>query len=318
MELTWRHIVYQKYVFLASSLAPNSLSTYQTGLNHYIKFCQLFNIVPIFPLSESVLENFCVYLQVKVAYKSIKVYLCGVQYWSYLNGYNEEIADMDRLHYVLQGIRRSQGGSRDRPQRPPISWNMLTVICDYIATTYTRSDGFMLTAAVLLAYFGMLRISEYTIPGQNNFDPSAHLTVNDVTILRARRVAQVFLKKSKTDPFRKGVAIRVGVLNHRLCPVKALIRYLVVRGPKPGPLFLFSNGIFLTRAHIHDILIKSLPDVPFVNTHSFRSGGATALANAGIPAYVIQILGRWKSRAYATYVQYSDKYIITVNQHMTN
>ena len=118
LEHTWHHIEYQKYVFLASSLAPNSFSTYKSGLNNYLKFCSLFNVPP-FPLSESVLENFCVFLQVKVAYKSIKVYLCGVQFYSYLNGYNEEIADMDRLHYVLQGIRRSQGNSRTRPLRPP-------------------------------------------------------------------------------------------------------------------------------------------------------------------------------------------------------
>ena len=232
--------------------------------------------------------------------------------------------DITRKLLIWTGCTTYYKGSEDHrviraqgPFAPPVSWDMLKIICNFISTTYSPEDSIMLRAAVLVAYFGMLRISEYTMPSQAHFDPLLHLTVDDVTIIRARKIARIYLKKSKTDPFRKGVAIRIGVLGHDFCPVITLVRYLAIRGPKFGPLFMFSNGIFLTRLHIHDILRKSLPDVPHVNTHSFRSGGATALANAGVPAYAIQILGRWKSRAYATYVQYSDNYIISANRHMS-
>jgi hypothetical protein len=39
---------------------------------------------------------------------------------------------------------------------------------------------------------------------------------------------------------------------------------------------------------------------------SFRKGGATALAESGVPDRVIQELGRWKSFAYQRYVHSTD------------
>jgi integrase len=38
------------------------------------------------------------------------------------------------------------------------------------------------------------------------------------------------------------------------------------------------------------------------SSHSFRRGGATLLANAGIPSNMIQLMGDWKSDAYKKYI----------------
>jgi hypothetical protein len=43
----------------------------------------------------------------------------------------------------------------------------------------------------------------------------------------------------------------------------------------------------------------------FFSTHSCRVGGATALGAAGVPDYLIQNLGRWKSLAFLGYVRCS-------------
>ncbi|TFK17590.1 hypothetical protein FA15DRAFT_604783, partial [Coprinopsis marcescibilis] len=40
-----------------------------------------------------------------------------------------------------------------------------------------------------------------------------------------------------------------------------------------------------------------------VGRHSLRSGGATALAEAGIPFYMIQGIGRWKGDTFQTYIR---------------
>ena len=40
-------------------------------------------------------------------------------------------------------------------------------------------------------------------------------------------------------------------------------------------------------------------------THSLRIGGASALANRGVPDYMIQRLGRWKSLAFLDYLRMS-------------
>ena len=39
------------------------------------------------------------------------------------------------------------------------------------------------------------------------------------------------------------------------------------------------------------------------SSHSLRIGGASVLAAAGLPDYMIQLIGRWKSLAFLTYIR---------------
>ena len=297
-------------------MAPSTWSTYFSGIRQYVSFCSMFSVDPL-PLSEVTLENFSASLQLRVAYKSIKVYLSGVQFWAKLHGCPVLVADMPRLQYVLRGIRRFQGDKFKRAPRPPVTWALLQRVCAFVACSEAPFNRDMLLSAVLLAFFGLLRVSEYTAPSASRFDPSVCLSVRDVTISWARGVALIYIKQSKTDPFRVGVTVRVGVIQHRLCPVVALIRFLARRGSRPGPLFLFLDGRFLTRAHVRDLLKRSLPLLPNVNTHSFRRGGASALAAAGAPAHVIQVLGRWRSNAFSVYLDFPDNFMSSANFIMT-
>ena len=271
---------------------------------------------PPVPLVESFLENFVVSLASRVGYKAIKTYLAGVQYWSKLQGCNLLMKFMHRLKYVMSGIRRMQGKAFEKGTRPAITWDMLQCICAFIFRTELPHDRDMLTSAVLLAYFGLLRVSEYTCPSPIEYDEEAHLSVPDVSVLWHRNHASVNIKMSKTDPFRDGVRIKLTVLGHYLCPVHALARYMIRRGDAPGPLFVFQNGAYLTRARIVDLLQRALPHVLNINTHSFRRGGASALASAGTPAHMIQIMGRWKSNAFAKYVEIPDEFIANAHKSM--
>ena len=55
------------------------------------------------------------------------------------------------------------------------------------------------------------------------------------------------MKASKTDLFRQGVTLFIGVLGGTLCPVSAVLNYMVERGSSPGPLFTWDDGQYLTR-----------------------------------------------------------------------
>ena len=85
----------------------------------------------------------------------------------------------------------------------------------------------MLWAACCLAFFGFLRAGELTVPGDDAFDAATHLTREDlaVDIPGSPTVFRVTLKASKTDPFRRGVALYIGKGAPDLCPVKALVSY---------------------------------------------------------------------------------------------
>ena len=134
------------------------------------------------------------------------------------------------------------------------------------------------------------------------FDPGQHLTVRDITVddIQNPRVVSVRIKQSKTDPFRHGTSIVLSRTDLPLCPVAALLAYLVVRGgDRDGPLFLF-RGQPLTRPRLVSELRKALALAGLKPEkyagHSFRFGAATTAAACGVPVDVIKTLGTWKSQ----------------------
>ena len=53
---------------------------------------------------------------------------------------------------------------------------------------------------------------------------------------------QVRIKASKTDPYHQGATIYLGKAPGELCPVAAVLGYMVGRGTQPGPFFRFTDG----------------------------------------------------------------------------
>ena len=101
--------------------------------------------------------------------------------------------------------------------------------------------------------------------------------------------------------------------NRFLCPIKNLSSYLKHRlrrfpalNPKISPLFIMPNGKALSRTE----LVKRLREVvgaihlnpAHYSGHSFRIGAASSAAKMGLPAYLIQIFGRWSSSPYQRYI----------------
>ena len=147
------------------------------------------------------------------------------------------------------------------------------------------------------------------MPSDREYDPAVHLGRQDLAVDNPKHpgVIRVRIKQSKTDPFRKGVDLFLGRTSSDLCPVTALLRYLVVRGAKEGPLFMFSKGSFLTRQRfvtkVREALQKTGLEEAKYNGHSFRIGAATTAAAKGLEDSTIKTLGRWRSLAYLQYIK---------------
>ena len=163
----------------------------------------------------------------------------------------------------------------------------------------------MIRAAFALAFYGLLRVSEFTSPRVAFWDPAIHLSRSDVVILPPFTSLSLRIKASKTDPFLQGYTLRLVAFPHLTCPVTALRSYLRLPHPPSGPLFTFADGRFLTRAHVAHILLLVCFRTPLLSTHSFRIGGASALANSGVPLHVVQQLGRWRSDTFLRYLRVS-------------
>ena len=167
----------------------------------------------------------------------------------------------------------------------------------------------MLWAACCLAFFGFLRTGEMTIPSDTEYDPSCHLSFKDIAIddPDSPSMLRVTMKQSKTDPFRRGIDLFLGKTNNEICPVSTMLKYLVMRGQDPGPLFRFSDGRFLTHQRsvtaIRSALASAGVDKSKYNGHSFRIGAVTTAAAKGIEDSVIKTLGRRRSLAYLDYIR---------------
>ena len=102
-----------------------------------------------------------------------------------------------------------------------------------------------------------------------------------------------------------GVEVLVGRTNCPLCPVAAVLSYLV--SIKLGPLFILQNGKPLTRARfvaeVREALEQSGVDSKHYSGHSFRSGAVTTAAKKGVGEVTIQMLRTWRSDAYRVYIK---------------
>ncbi len=118
---------------------------------------------------------------------------------------------------------------------------------------------------------------------------------------------EVRIKASKTNPFRLGFSLFIGRVASDLCPVSAMLAYLVARGKGEGPLLHFSDGRPLTRQRlvstVKDALDKAVVDPGHYSGHSFRIGAATTAAARGLENSTVRTLGRWKSLAYLDYIK---------------
>ena len=193
--------------------------------------------------------------------------------------------------------------------RLPITPAVMRMMKKVWAPTASLRDTKMLWAACCLAFFGFLRVGELTSPDDASYDPSVHLSFADIAVDDPARPSfvRVAIKQSKTDPFRRGVDLFLGRTGNDLCPVGAILNFLVARGPQSGPLFAFADGRLLTRRRFVEAVKGALTaagiDERRYNGHSFRIGAATTAAAKGIEDSIIKTLGRWESVAYQQYVR---------------
>ena len=166
----------------------------------------------------------------------------------------------------------------------------------------------MLWAAFCLGFFGFMRSGEFTCSPSGNASDCT-LTVSDVHVDSRTnpQMLSILLRRSKTDPFGTGTYLYIGRTGTVICPVSALLAYLAIRSPSPGPLFIFQDGTPLSRqqlvAHLRNALAGIGVDVANYSGHSFRIGAASTAARAGFSDSFIQTLGRWKSLAFTTYIR---------------
>lgn len=228
---------------------------------------------------------------------------------------------MPRLEYVLAGVKRAEAHTGASPRRRlPITLDIMQLLQRAWVGEQPHEDGTMLWAAACIGFFGFLRSGEFTVPSPATYDPEVHLNLADLAIDNpdTPTVVCISIKQSKTDPFRQGARIYLGRTEKIVCPVRAIINYIGIRPPDPGPLFVRTSGTPLTRAYLVSCLQAAIRQAgredSAYNGHSFRSGAATTAAQNGLEDSLIQTLGRWRSDAFKLYIKIPQAQLASISR----
>ena len=255
-------------------------------------------------------------------FKTIKLYLCGIRRAYIEHGLGDPFIlpgnlPMLQLQQVLRGIKKCQ------PQlckpRLPITYEILS---QFVAIMDRGFFGKYLDAlmksACCVSFFGFLRRGEFTSP-TSKFDNSTGLTRLDILFnnLYEDLVTELHLvlQSSKTDPFRQGIIIKLFRTSGAICPIQNTIAFLRLRDSSShlahgvAPLFAMPNGEPLTRnlfINMLNQLCRACGLNPLLYSgHSLRIGAATSAAKQNVANHLIQVLGRWSSDCYKTYIKTS-------------
>ena len=147
---------------------------------------------------------------------------------------------MPRLSQVLRGVCNTQP-TKSRFTRQPIAPGILLRIKEGWEKEPLVQDKTKLWAAMLLCFFGFFRSGEICTPPSGSFNDRDHLTFADVLVDNPTNPQQlhILLKRSKTDQAGKGAIVGIGSTGGQLCPIAAVLSWMVRRGNAPGSLFTF-------------------------------------------------------------------------------
>jgi len=267
------------------------------------------------------LAEFVTYLAdpVGAAPVTVKTYMAAIRSLHIEQGYGDPFAGTSLPHRVYTGVKRVHG-TGPRLIRMPVTLEVLRRIVYRLrrATWLHHTNQLMIGAACSLAFFAFLRCGELT-----------GLEQSDVTIRgHPQKHLSVYLQASKTDPFRQGCQLSVGCTapaHASICAVRLVEAYrqaVVPTNAKNDPLFRFRNRTPLSRSSLTSTVQRLLkedgcPHASAYKGHSFRSGAATTAASAGVPDWLIKVMGRWASDAYQTYIKTPQTTLLNVSHTLS-
>ena len=170
--------------------------------------------------------------------------------------------------------------------------------------------GHIFKAAILLAFFSFLRISNLVPHSISGYNPLKHLSRGD--LIFAPLGTNILIMWSKTLQNKDKVkVIKVPSLGKSpLCPVAAVKQVLHrSSGNNNSPLFqikCFDKWVPLTDTRLRKFLSKIFKilhlDSLGYTFHSLRRSGATLVFNLNVPMQDIQNHGTWTSEEVWTYI----------------
>ena len=155
---------------------------------------------------------------------------------------------------------------------------------------------------------GQRESPEFTT-SNSQFDPTIHPCLSDLAV-HDHDTLVFTLKRSKSSQNRL-TSIYLFRLHSPVSPFEPLVNHIHTRQSQQAqpsdPLFINEHGTVATRSwflfHLRQILTFSGFSAENFSGHSFRIGAASTAASRGLGDHTVQLLGRWTSQAYQSYIR---------------
>jgi hypothetical protein len=293
----------ERAVALGLAIDTSTLKNYSSALNSYLSFVRIHDF-PVEPTPDT-LSFYVVFMSHHIEPRSVVTYLSGI--CQQLEPYFPHVRASRHSPLVertLKGCLRSRSAATKRKRALTLS-DLSTVVDDLSPSN--NHDDLLFTAMLLTGFFALMRLGELTFP-------------NDASLHNWRKVSKrstvtvtddqygFHLPSHKADRFFEGnqIIVKKKQYSDAIDPLSVFRRYLASRDdafPLSSPLWLMANGAVPTRQFFISRLRRYFDRD--VAGQSMRAGGATSLAEHGVPPSLIQLIGRWSSDAFFIYIRKS-------------
>lgn len=159
------------------ALAKSTKENYQCHARIFLQFCREVGCTPL-PVSTNDLCRYAAYLGRTRSFTTIRDYLNVVRVLHLDRGFSNPLADNFQLQTVMNGIRRTKGCVPK--YKLPITTDHLWKICSQL--NLRAVEDVQIWGALLVCFFGVLRISAVTVKSGTTWDPAKTLLRKDLTI----------------------------------------------------------------------------------------------------------------------------------------
>lgn len=338
---------------VGQSVLPSSRDTYNTGWRSWLSYTNELNVDPYlrrtpsdfsaasshfgFPTTCLINFMFSRFQIQRLAASTILTYCAGILFFL-------KCANVDTSFFqsVATTMARSalsllcrQRVAKREISKLPFTLDMILHFRHRSGLLTFRQRG--IYVAMRLAFLLLLRVSEYTKTKADHYlrsddvvfvTPSGYIYSHQLSVQTSAEVSGILItvRSAKNDPEKEGHRFffqKVDPAEHDNCICTLLLTWAQEAQLRPGcQFFSYRDQWRLTAPEVSQTLqtvaIEFGLDPNRFTPHSLRYGGASALAAAKVPTYLIQQLGRWKSLAFLQYVKLSEQLLSMAQTHLAN
>ena len=292
----------ERAIALGQAIDTSTLKNYSSALNSYLTFVRLHDL-PVEPTPDT-LSFFTVFMSHHIDPKSVSSYLSGI--CQQLEPYFPNVRPSRHSPLVdrtLKGCLRLKGSAVTRKRA--LTFNDLFTVLNDLSSS-TKHDDLLFKTLLITGFFALMRLGELTFPNDTKLRNWRKISKRSSVIVSQDQY-QFHLPSHKADPFFEGNTIIVKEKQYcNINPVSIFTNYLSSRDhlhPFSSPLWIKENGSVPTRNFFISRLRRYFEKD--IAGQSMRAGGATSLAEHGVPPSLIQFMGRWSSDAFFIYIRKS-------------